>query len=110
MTHDEAAKLASKAMYWGSVTWICNIAGCLLGTNPLALPLIFISTGATLITGFVAMAHGVRARQATNDVEVRRLAFWGYAFGMSHLLIVTIVVIAFLVVRELGLLENAIHG
>ena len=110
MDQDQALHLARRSMYWGSWTWIFNIAGCLLGSNAFAAPLVAISTIATLGTGFVAMAWGLRARQATDDPEARRLAFWGYAFGISHLIIVTLVVIVFLIVWEVGLLEEAIFA
>ena len=109
MNQEDAARMARSAMTWGAITWIGNIAGCLLGTIPLALPLTLASTVVTLISGFFAMGLGVRAATATDDPDARRDAWWGYMLGLSHLLIVAVVTLLVLLAWYVGLVERALH-
>lgn len=86
---------AKRAMDWGIYTWLWNVAGCLLGMVPLALPLSVIVTVVTLLTGIGAMilgVHGVRVARRLGRKDAQRQALLGIALGAAHLIIVLSVV------------------
>ena len=84
---------ASRALHMGVITWLSNLAGCLVGMVPLALPLSVLLVGATLITGALAMLYGVLgARDAASlggqGRQDARLGFW---LGASHMILSALV-------------------
>lgn len=86
---------AKRAMDWGVYTWLWNVAGCLLGMVPLALPLSVIVTIVTLLTGIGAMilgVRGVRVARRLGRKDAARQAWLGFALGAAHLLIVCSVI------------------
>ena len=95
----DPTSLGYRAMLWGVFTWVFNLAGVFVGQVPIALPLLFLSTIATLITGAGAMAMGVKARiQAKGDKDEALLGVIGFWLGTTHLIIVGLITAIILVI------------
>jgi hypothetical protein len=87
---------ARRAYNWGIFTWVGNIAGCGIALIPIAIPIGILLTIFTLGTGFGAMMYGTRGKaQAKIDDDDNSLwhARVGWWLGMSHLIIVAVVVL-----------------
>ena len=93
-----------RAMLWGVITWLANIAGVFIGMVPIAFPILILSTIATLGTGFYAMSMGAKARvQSKGNKDEALLGVIGFWLGTSHLVIVCLVTaIALIVLYDVG--------
>ena len=94
---------AKKALRWGVITWVANVAGCIISAVPLALPLGIAATIATLVTGVGAMvlgAKGGREAAAAQDEQGGRDARIGFWLGAAHMGIVAAVGIALWLVAD----------
>ena len=100
----DPTSLGYRAMLWGVITWLFNLAGVFVGQVPIAFPILILSTLATLGTGFYAMSMGAKARvQAKGDKDEALLGVIGFWLGPSHLIIVCVITaIALIVLYDVG--------
>jgi hypothetical protein len=100
----DPTSLGYRAMLWGVITWLFNLAGVFVGQVPIAFPILILSTVATLITGAGAMAMGVKARvEAGEDRDEALLGVIGFWLGTSHLIIVCVITaIVLAIVYDVG--------